>query len=90
MKQLSWIPPATALSMRRLVFVLLVLPAVSGCYREPTRWDAVQEKTRHNAPAVAKEAVPGASFNKLFPKPSGDFDVIYSAKKRSASRKRLW
>jgi hypothetical protein len=66
----------------RLTFLVLVASsAVSGCYREPTRWDAVQEKTRRNAPAVAKNAVPGSAFNKLFPKPSGDFDVVFTQEK---------
>ena len=52
----------------RGMLILLLVTALPGCYRTPTRWDEVQAKTRRNAPAVSKEAVPGATFNKLFPK----------------------
>ena len=30
---------------------------------------------------MAREALPGALFNKMFPKPSGDFDVVYTQEK---------
>src|SRR5262249_14892852 len=66
-------------------WIVLVVPlaalAGAGCYREPTRWDEVQQQTRRNAPAVAKEAVPGSEFNKMFPRPEGDFDVVYTQEK---------
>jgi len=64
-----------------MLILLLGLTALSGCYQQPSRWDEVQQKTRRNAPAVSREAVPGSAFNKLFPKPSGDFDVVYSQEK---------
>jgi hypothetical protein len=57
----------------------LIVPA--GCYPEPTRWDQVQQQTRHNAPAVSKEALPGSTFNKFFPQPEGDFDRVYTQEK---------
>jgi hypothetical protein len=60
---------------------LAVLATDVGCYREPSRWDEVQQQTRRNAPAVAREAVPGSEFNKMFPKPEGDFDVVYTQEK---------
>lgn len=81
MKRDSTIAPALARSVRGMVLILVALPAVSGCSREPTPWDAVQEKTRRNAPAVAREALPGALFNKMFPRPAGDFDIVYTQEK---------
>jgi hypothetical protein len=68
---------------QRWIVVLLPLAALAGagCYREPTRWDGVRRQTRHNTPAVAKEAVPGSEFNRLFPRPEGDFDVVYTQEK---------
>jgi hypothetical protein len=68
---------------QRWIVILLPLAALAGagCYREPTRWDEVQQQTRRNAPAVAKEAVAGSEFNKLFPRPEGDFDVVYTQEK---------
>ncbi|MBV8559106.1 MAG: hypothetical protein JO116_26495 [Planctomycetaceae bacterium] len=64
-------------------FVLFPLAALAGvgCYREPTRWDEVQEKTRRITPAVSKEAVAGGEFNKMFPKASGDYAIIYTQEK---------
>jgi hypothetical protein len=63
------------------MLILLLVTALPGCYKTPTRWDEVQEKTRRNAPAVSKNAVPGATFNKLFPKREGDYDVVYTQEK---------
>src|SRR5665811_1185473 len=73
----------------RGMIVLLLLTALPGCYQEPTRWDEVQKETRRGAPAVAKDAVPGAEFNKLFPKPDGDFDVIFSQEKPGFAQAKL-
>jgi hypothetical protein len=56
--------------------------AGAGCYREPTRWDEVQQQTRRNAPAVSQEAVAGGEFNKMFPKADGDYDIVYTQEKR--------
>lgn len=69
---------------------LLAMVAVAGCYREPpTRFDKVQQETRRNAPAVSKEALPGSAFNKVFPKPEGDFDVVYTQEKAGFSQAKL-
>jgi hypothetical protein len=64
------------------VLALAAMAAVAGCYQEPNRFDKVQQETRRNAPAVAKDAVPGSSFNVMFPKPAGDFDVVYTQEKK--------
>jgi hypothetical protein len=66
---------------RPLILLALVVLPLAGCYRQPSRWDEAQQKTRRNAPAVAREAMPGSSFNKLFPKPEGEFDVVYTQEK---------
>jgi hypothetical protein len=63
------------------VLALLTLFVLSGCNKEPGRFDQAQKESRRNAPAVSKEAVPGASFNKLFPKPEGDYDIVYMQEK---------
>jgi len=71
------------------MLVLLPMVVVAGCRQEPSRWDEVQQKTRRNAPAVAKEAVPGSVFNKMFPKSDGDFDVVYSQEKAGFAQAKL-
>jgi hypothetical protein len=71
------------------VLILLPLTVVAGCRQEPSRWDEVQQKTRRNAPAVSKEAVPGSSFNKLFPKPEGDYDIVYTQEKTGFAQAKL-
>jgi hypothetical protein len=60
--------------------VLVLLLTLPGCYREPTRWDQVQQETRGKK-AVAREAVAGGEFNKMFPKAEGDFDLVYTQEK---------
>ena len=64
-----------------LVLVLLTVLPGSGCYREPTRWDQVQQETRRNQPATTREAVAGGEFNKMFPKADGDSDIVYTQEK---------
>lgn len=81
--------PSPALRPHAML-VLLTLTATSlpGCYREPTRWDEVQQKTRRT-PAVSREAVAGSEFNKLFPKPEGDFDLVYTQEKPGFAQAKL-
>jgi hypothetical protein len=62
------------------LLVLVLLTTLPGCYREPTRWDQVQQETRGKK-AVAREALDGGEFNKMFPKADGDFDVVYTQEK---------
>ena len=84
--------PQLVPTLRHHWFVVL-LPwaslALAGCYPEPTRWDDVQKQTRHNAPSVAKDAVAGAMFNKLFPKPAGDYDIVYTQEKPGFAQAKL-
>jgi hypothetical protein len=80
-------PPIAARSVP--VFALLAMTAVTGCYQEPSRFDKVQQETRRNAPAVSKEALPGSSFNVMFPKPSGDFDIVYTQEKTGFAQANL-
>ena len=74
---------------RRLLLLPILLAIVTGCHREPGRFDEVQKETRHNAPAVAKEALPGSTFNKLFPKAEGDFDVVFAQEKKGFAEAKL-
>jgi hypothetical protein len=80
--------PTLALPSRGML-VLLLLTSLPGCYREPTRWDEVQQQTRRNAPATSKEAMSGSEFNKMFPKPEGDFDVVYTQEKSGFAQAKL-
>jgi hypothetical protein len=75
----------------RRAYLLLVLPlvALSACGREPSRFDEAQEKTRRNAKAVSKEAMPGAEFNKFFPKAEGAYDVVYADEKAGFAQAKL-
>ena len=73
----------------RLLLGVLALMVAAGCHREPTQWDAVQEKTRHNAPAVSKDALPGSTFNKFFPKPGDDVDLVYTQEKAGFAQAKL-
>jgi hypothetical protein len=84
-------PAPAPTAHRRWFLVLLPLAALAGagCYHEATRWDEVQKETRRNAPAVAKEAVPGSVFNKMFPKPEGDYDVVYTQEKAGFAQAKL-
>jgi hypothetical protein len=77
--------PPIAIDPRRAVrpgglFVLVLLTTLPGCYREPTRWDQVQQETRGQK-AVVREAVAGGEFNKMFPKADGDFNLVYTQEK---------
>ncbi|WP_435009467.1 hypothetical protein P12x_000719 [Tundrisphaera lichenicola] len=80
-----------SLTMYRFLpgLAILALTTLPGCYQEPNRFDKVQEETRRNVPAVSKEALPGSEFNKMFPKPEGDFDVVYSQEKTGFAQANL-
>ena len=90
---LAKVDPSPVPRPRGMPVLLLMMMATAlaqpGCSREPTRWDEVQQKTRRNAPAVAKEAVPGSEFNKLFPRPEGDYDVVYTQEKPGFAQAKL-
>jgi hypothetical protein len=62
------------------LLVLVLLTTLPGCYQEPSRWDEVQKETRGKK-AVAREAVAGGEFNKMFPKAEGDFSLVYTQEK---------
>jgi hypothetical protein len=65
---------------RRLLAPTVILAALAslGCPPPPTKYSAAE---KHTGPAVSKEALPGSAFNKFFPKPEGDFDVVYDQEK---------
>jgi hypothetical protein len=80
---------STLASRSVAAFALLAMTAVAGCYQEPSRFEKVQQETRRNAPAVSKEALPGSSFNVMFPKKGGDFDVVYTQEKTGFAQAKL-
>jgi hypothetical protein len=75
--------------MRRLVVVplaLLPLALVVACggYPNETRWATAQQESR-NKPAVSKEALPGGTFNKFFPKAESPWDLTYKQEKQGTA-----
>jgi hypothetical protein len=66
--------------MTLLLAVLLALPA--GCTNQEvaSRWDAVQEASQGEA-AVSADAVSGSEFNRFFPEPQDDYDVVFTQEK---------
>ena len=70
-----------AAAPRAVALAALALAALAGCYQEPSRWDQAQQETRRNVRSVAKEALPGSSFNKMFPRPEGDYDLVPTREK---------
>jgi hypothetical protein len=70
-------------------YSILAMLFVAGCYKEPDRFDQVQKETRRGTPAVSKEAVPGSAFNKLFPKPEGEYDIVYAQEKTGFAQAKL-
>jgi hypothetical protein len=77
-------------TIRSLAVGLLVLPllalvvACGGGNPAESRWGAAQEESR-NKPAVAKEALPGKDFNKLFPKAEVPWDLTFKQEKPGTS-----
>jgi hypothetical protein len=76
---LSQIDPRAAARPRVLLIAVLVT-GLPGCFPEPTRWDQAQQETRGKR-AVERDAVAGGEFNKMFPKPNGDYDIVYTQEK---------
>lgn len=64
-----------------VVIVVGLVGFVSCGSKQPSRWDAAQEQTQRNAPAVVRESVAGGEFNKFFPKSAEQFDIIYTQEK---------
>ena len=74
--------------LRAFVAVACLLP-LTGCGKEPTRFDKVQQETRRGPAAVSKQALAGSLFNKFFPKAEGDYDVIFSQEKAGFAQAKL-
>jgi predicted small lipoprotein YifL len=72
-----------------LLFLLAALSLVGCGKKEPNRFDAVQKATENKAPAVAKEAEAGSSFNKFFPKQGDGFDIVYKQEKKGFAQASL-
>ena len=73
-------------SWQRIVIPLCLslLLFVNGCADKPSSYDQVQQETtdRGAAPAVAKDAEQGSSFNKFFPKSGDGYKVIPAQEKK--------
>ncbi len=66
-----------------LSFMLTLVLLVGACAEtEPSRWDPAQKEStsRPSNPAV-KQQVKGGEFNKFFPKPTGEFSLVYEQEK---------
>jgi hypothetical protein len=68
--------------------MLFTLAVILGCGTAPDpKWTAAQkQQTGH---AVAKTALPGGTFNKYFPKPEGEWDVVYTQEKTGLAQAEL-
>lgn len=70
----------------RQVLAAVLLSAamlVSACdATEPSRYDQAQQETSQNAPAVAGDAVQGASFNQFFPRSVSGYEIVPSQEKK--------
>lgn len=68
-----------------LLSVLLLVTACGGP-KEKSRFDPVQQQ---GGPAVVSESAKGGSFNKYFPKTSGDYSLTYTQEKKGAAIAKL-
>ncbi len=79
--------------MRKALVALLMATVllISACESEPpSRFDQVQkESTQGNAPAVVREALPGSSFNRFFPKSGDGYEVIAAQEKKGFAEYKL-
>lgn len=69
---------------RGWLLVALAATVAAGCYREPTRWDQVQQETQGKK-AVEKAAIHGSEFNKFFPKDGDGYSVVPAQEKAGYS-----
>jgi hypothetical protein len=72
--------------------VLSLVLLLSGCFqKEPSRFAQAQKDTtaRGAAPAVAKDAEQGSSFNKFFPKDADGYDRVFSQEKKGFAEAKL-
>ncbi len=64
------------------VLCVLLLCGALGCGGEDTtRWQAAQQESKAQPKAVTEAALPGATFNKFFPKQDGDIDIVFKQEK---------
>lgn len=77
----------------RIAFVaatLLCGIGLAGCYEKEDRWAAAQQESSQGAPAVSEAALPGATFNKFFPKQEGETDVVFKQEKTGFAQASLY
>ncbi|QZZ19530.1 hypothetical protein J5X98_19590 [Leptothermofonsia sichuanensis E412] len=84
----------TSFNWRKVLapIVLSVLLLVSGCAPQaPSQFSqAQQESTQRGAqPAVAKDAEPGSSFNKFFPKSGNGYERVFTQEKKGFAEAKL-
>lgn len=68
-----------------LLSVLLLVTACGGP-KETSRFEGAQQQ---KTPAVVSESAKGGSFNKYFPKTSGDYSLTYTQEKKGAAIAKL-
>ncbi len=68
--------------------LLLLLTACTAA--PPSDFDqAQQESTERGATAVVKDAEQGSSFNKFFPDPGEEYDLVYTQEKKGFAQAKL-
>jgi hypothetical protein len=75
---------------KALIPVLLVSLLVACAPKEASRYDQVQQETsQKGSQAVADDAQKGGSFNKFFPKSTGEFSVVPAQEKKGFAEYKL-
>src|SRR5205823_2159379 len=71
--------------VRMLAIVsIALLPTLSGCGAQDTRWNEAQQKTRGQK-AVSTEAFDGSAFNKFFPQVERPWDMVADQEKKGTA-----
>jgi hypothetical protein len=69
-----------------LLSVLLLVTACGGGTKEPSRFKGANDS---KGSAVVSESAKGGSFNKYFPKTSGEYSLTYTQEKKGAAIAKL-
>lgn len=75
-------------SRKIVLSVMLTLLLLVGACAETktTKWDTAQkESTTQPRNQAVKKQVKGGEFNKFFPKPSGEYSLVYEQEKKGAA-----
>ncbi|NJR48644.1 MAG: hypothetical protein HC780_02895 [Leptolyngbyaceae cyanobacterium CSU_1_3] len=74
-----------------IALLLCVVLLVTGCQpKTPSQFaQAQQDSSQRGVTAVAKDATQGSEFNKLFPRPGGGFERVFTQEKKGFAEAKL-